>query len=219
MFLFLRLQAMLKIALSYLYCFEMKRLGSFLTYVWFPLSKMSRFLKSLQNGKNLSPKYSPSLLYSLCDWRHLFSYTSQFEEMTGAKIVGALVGSFVLAFGCDYIIADKKIFGGKDTYNSYNINDTTSLTCDVSNIITRVVYRYHSFYSFKQRVVGRNRQEVPGMASHCWSSSRHEPNQSPKFHCLVTSWILVPASLATAFLITEYPSSGEPCPFIYVDKH
>ncbi|CAH1421889.1 unnamed protein product [Lactuca virosa] len=33
-------------------------------------------------------------------------------EMSGTKIVGALVGSFVLAFTCDYIIADKKIFGG-----------------------------------------------------------------------------------------------------------
>ncbi|CAI9282169.1 unnamed protein product [Lactuca saligna] len=33
-------------------------------------------------------------------------------EMSGTKIIGALVGSFVLAFTCDYIIADKKIFGG-----------------------------------------------------------------------------------------------------------
>ncbi|KAF5802227.1 hypothetical protein HanRHA438_Chr06g0266281 [Helianthus annuus] len=32
--------------------------------------------------------------------------------MTGAKIVGALAGSFALAFACDYVIADKKIFGG-----------------------------------------------------------------------------------------------------------
>lgn len=37
----------------------------------------------------------------------------RFEEMTGAKIVGSVAGAFVLAFACDYIIADKKIFGGK----------------------------------------------------------------------------------------------------------
>lgn len=33
--------------------------------------------------------------------------------MAGKYIVGALAGSFVVAFTCDYIIADKKIFGGK----------------------------------------------------------------------------------------------------------
>nr|XP_043622060.1 uncharacterized protein LOC122593685 [Erigeron canadensis]XP_043622061.1 uncharacterized protein LOC122593685 [Erigeron canadensis] len=32
--------------------------------------------------------------------------------MTGAKIVGSVAGAFVLAFACDHIIADKKIFGG-----------------------------------------------------------------------------------------------------------
>ncbi|PWA54839.1 hypothetical protein CTI12_AA434950 [Artemisia annua] len=32
--------------------------------------------------------------------------------MTGAKIVGSLAGAFVLAFACDYIISDGKIFGG-----------------------------------------------------------------------------------------------------------
>ncbi|CAI9297732.1 unnamed protein product [Lactuca saligna] len=37
---------------------------------------------------------------------------ARFEEMTGAKIVGSVAGAFVLAFACDYIIADKKIFGG-----------------------------------------------------------------------------------------------------------
>ncbi|KAI3819943.1 hypothetical protein L1987_13796 [Smallanthus sonchifolius] len=41
-----------------------------------------------------------------------FPRSLQFEEMTGAKIVGSIAGAFVIAFACDYIIADKKIFGG-----------------------------------------------------------------------------------------------------------
>ncbi|KAK9065765.1 hypothetical protein SSX86_015166 [Deinandra increscens subsp. villosa] len=32
--------------------------------------------------------------------------------MTGTKIVGALVATTVVAFGCDYIISDRKLFGG-----------------------------------------------------------------------------------------------------------
>ncbi|KAM7524517.1 hypothetical protein LguiA_014419 [Lonicera macranthoides] len=32
--------------------------------------------------------------------------------MSGKYIIGSLVGSFVLAFSADYIIADKKLFGG-----------------------------------------------------------------------------------------------------------
>ncbi|KAL8225349.1 hypothetical protein R6Q57_017906 [Mikania cordata] len=38
--------------------------------------------------------------------------TTLFEEMTGAKIVGSVAAAFVVAFSCDYIIADKKLFGG-----------------------------------------------------------------------------------------------------------
>ncbi|KAK9053623.1 hypothetical protein SSX86_024697 [Deinandra increscens subsp. villosa] len=41
--------------------------------------------------------------------------------MTGAKIVGSLAGAFVVAFACDYIIADKKIFGGKYTFNFFSV--------------------------------------------------------------------------------------------------
>ncbi|KAL8261657.1 hypothetical protein R6Q59_025706 [Mikania micrantha] len=36
----------------------------------------------------------------------------KFEEMTGAKIIGSVAAAFVVAFTCDYIIADKKLFGG-----------------------------------------------------------------------------------------------------------
>ncbi|ONK77908.1 uncharacterized protein A4U43_C02F12170 [Asparagus officinalis] len=32
--------------------------------------------------------------------------------MTTAKIIGALAGSFVIAYVCDTTISDKKIFGG-----------------------------------------------------------------------------------------------------------
>ncbi|KAK2975719.1 hypothetical protein RJ640_010778 [Escallonia rubra] len=39
--------------------------------------------------------------------------------MAGKYIIASLVGSFALAFGVDYIIADKKIFGGKFWLNVY----------------------------------------------------------------------------------------------------
>ncbi|WOK91341.1 hypothetical protein Cni_G00032 [Canna indica] len=32
--------------------------------------------------------------------------------MTTGKIIGAIAGSFVIAYACDTLIADKKIFGG-----------------------------------------------------------------------------------------------------------
>ncbi|KAK3021836.1 hypothetical protein RJ639_046225, partial [Escallonia herrerae] len=40
-------------------------------------------------------------------------------NMAGKYIIASLVGSFALAFGLDYIIADKKIFGGKFWLNVY----------------------------------------------------------------------------------------------------
>jgi len=33
--------------------------------------------------------------------------------MTAAKIIGAIAGSFVIAYVCDSLISDRKIFGGK----------------------------------------------------------------------------------------------------------
>lgn len=36
----------------------------------------------------------------------------ELEEMTGAKILGAVAGAIVVGFACDHIFADKKIFGG-----------------------------------------------------------------------------------------------------------
>lgn len=32
--------------------------------------------------------------------------------MTAAKIIGAVAGSFAIAYVCDVIVSDKKIFGG-----------------------------------------------------------------------------------------------------------
>ncbi|GAA0140775.1 hypothetical protein LIER_02066 [Lithospermum erythrorhizon] len=32
--------------------------------------------------------------------------------MSGAKIIGAIVGTFGIAYVCDYVISDYKIFGG-----------------------------------------------------------------------------------------------------------
>ncbi|KAI3760625.1 hypothetical protein L1987_51023 [Smallanthus sonchifolius] len=51
--------------------------------------------------------FSTTILH--CPWILL---SREFEEMTGAKIVGSVAAAFVVAFTCDYIIADKKIFGG-----------------------------------------------------------------------------------------------------------
>ncbi|XP_026448579.1 uncharacterized protein LOC113348897 isoform X2 [Papaver somniferum] len=34
------------------------------------------------------------------------------QTMTAAKIIGAVVGTTVLAFGLDHVISDRKLFGG-----------------------------------------------------------------------------------------------------------
>jgi len=34
-------------------------------------------------------------------------------NMSTKYIVSALVGSFAIAYVCDYVVSDKKIFGGK----------------------------------------------------------------------------------------------------------
>ncbi|KAI3772610.1 hypothetical protein L6452_03800 [Arctium lappa] len=47
-----------------------------------------------------------------CATDQLYSFSIQFEQMTGAKIVGGTIGAIVLAFACDYVISDKKLFGG-----------------------------------------------------------------------------------------------------------
>jgi len=33
-------------------------------------------------------------------------------KMAGKYIIGAILGSFAVAYTCDHIISDKKIFGG-----------------------------------------------------------------------------------------------------------
>ncbi|KAJ8646136.1 hypothetical protein MRB53_007884 [Persea americana] len=73
--------------------------------------------------------------------------------MATKYVLGSMVAATVVAFSLDYLIADKKIFGG-----------TTQKLWLLTN-------------------GGRNRKEVSGMASNCWTTNCNEPHQSPKFHC------------------------------------
>ncbi|KAI3732996.1 hypothetical protein L1987_64210 [Smallanthus sonchifolius] len=84
--------------------------------------KWGTFLKTLgfhPDKLHFQPLRSKPKLHLRCSFRlrirasiSAFPRSLQFEEMTGAKIVGSIAGAFVIAFACDYIIADTKIFGG-----------------------------------------------------------------------------------------------------------
>ncbi|KAJ9548029.1 hypothetical protein OSB04_020572 [Centaurea solstitialis] len=59
-------------------------------------------------SQSFCPVYHPQK----CVTDRLFLFSIQFEQMTGAKIIGGTLGACVLAFALDYVISDKKIFGG-----------------------------------------------------------------------------------------------------------
>ena len=42
--------------------------------------------------------------------------------MATGKIIGAVVASFAVAYACDVLIADKKIFGGRLNHNVYDLS-------------------------------------------------------------------------------------------------
>ncbi|XP_026426622.1 uncharacterized protein LOC113322698 isoform X1 [Papaver somniferum] len=63
------------------------------------------------NSFRLNRPSSYSLSLSLNSIKLGFLYRRR-KTMTAAKIIGAVVGTTVLAFGLDHVISDRKLFGG-----------------------------------------------------------------------------------------------------------
>lgn len=100
-------------------------------------------------------------------------YTVYILIMSAKYIISAIVGSFGIAWVCDHYISDKKLFGGKFCF-SFGIWDWFALWLFQQYVTASSSFRYYSWHSFKQWVVGRDWQKVSVMASHCWSTSGHE---------------------------------------------
>ncbi|KAA8518181.1 hypothetical protein F0562_015655 [Nyssa sinensis] len=65
------------------------------------------------HGEQLTAGRGIFQIFFLCKFQSLsLSAIPSRLNMATKYIISSLVGSFALAFACDYIIADKKIFGG-----------------------------------------------------------------------------------------------------------
>jgi hypothetical protein len=94
------------------------------------------------------------------------------------------VGSFAIAYVCDYVVSDKKIFGGKFQLAwrfSYFLLPWFKVTFFES--------RHHTQNSLKQGMVGGDWQEISSMASYRRATSGDESNHSPEFHCQVPRFL------------------------------
>lgn len=117
------------------------------------------------------------------------TYSGLFFIMSGKYVIAATVATFGFAWVCDHYVSDKKLFGGK-LWISVGID-----LCYVVLWLYQLYVTSNSFFRFcvchcfKREVVWRDRQEVSGVASHCWSTSCDESYYSPEFHCEV-SWVL-----------------------------
>lgn len=101
--------------------------------------------------------------------------------MATKYILASVIGASAIAYVSDYLIADKKIFGGNYRGLSQFLRCATIALLS-QFFFNNFLFRINPVYCFEQGVVGRNRQEIPSMASYCRSTCGHEPHQSPEFH-------------------------------------
>ena len=91
--------------------------------------------------------------------------------MSAKYIVGALVGSLGVAYVCDTIVSDKKIFGGE----CHLTEDTCRIACaEVVSLYLKLLLHFGNRHRLqdchRQGVESGHRRQVPGLASHCWTA-------------------------------------------------
>lgn len=101
--------------------------------------------------------------------------------MSGKYIIAGLAASAAIAYAADVIVAQKKVFGGKEWCPI-----SSSYYCKTSVLFSYNLYwmviRHNTKDGVGQGVVGGDGQEVSGLASHRRAAGGHEPHQPPELH-------------------------------------